>query len=112
MRTPITLAALLTGLAIGTAATPAAAYDTINCARDHSPAERAICASERLQVLDAKVTEQYTDIMFDSYIKGPVKQAVHESQISFLQRRDRCGADVECLSEVMERRAMRINYYR
>ena len=112
MRTPIIIAALVAGLAIATAATPAAAYDTINCERDQSPAERAICASQRLQVLDAQVTEQYTDIMLDSYIKGSVKQAVHESQVSFLKRREQCGANVECLAEVMERRAMRINFYR
>ena len=97
---------------VSVATTPASAYDTINCARDQNPAERTICASQRLQVLDARITEQYADIMLDAYIKGDVKRAVHESQISFLQRRDQCGRNSECLSEVMERRASRINFYR
>ena len=112
MRTPISIAALTASLALAAASTPAAAYDTINCARDRSAAERTICDSQRLQVLDAKVTEHYTDIMLDSYIKGPVKHAVHESQVEFLKRREQCKSDVVCLTEVMERRAMRINYYR
>ena len=112
MRTPITIAAVLAALALAGAATPAAAIDAIDCQADHSRAERAICASQSLQTLDARVTESYADIMLDSHIKGEVKRAVHESQISFLQRREQCGADTECLTEVMQRRAGRINFYR
>ena len=95
-----------------TAVTPAAAIETINCTRDHSPAERTICASQKLQILDAQVTESYADIMLDGHIKGHVKRAVAESQVSFLKRRDACGRDAECLTEVMELRANRINFYR
>ncbi len=98
-------------IAVGTA-NPARAYDTINCQRDSSPSERTICASQPLQVLDAQVTEQYTDIMLDSHIKGDVKRAVHESQVAFLKRREQCGSDTLCLEEVMSRRASRINFYR
>ena len=114
MRNPISPAAGLIGFMLMAAAsvTPAAAIDTINCARDKNAAERTICGSERLQVLDAQVTEQYADIMLDGHVKGPVKQAVQESQRDFLGRRDACGRDVQCLTEVMERRATRINFYR
>jgi uncharacterized protein len=114
MRPLPTLAAtaVALALAIGSTAAPALAYDTIDCQRDTGPAERAICSSQRLQTLDAQVTEKYTDIMLDSHIKSSVKQAVHESQVNFLHRRNHCGADADCLAEVMERRAVRINYYR
>jgi uncharacterized protein len=107
----IALASSALVLAAG-AATPALAYDTIDCQRDTSAAERTICASQPLQTLDAQVTEKYTDIMLDSHIKSEVKRAMHESQVSFLQRRNRCGGDAGCLTEVMERRAARINHYR
>ena len=107
-----TIAIGIIALAVVAALTPASAYDSINCARDNGVAERTICADQRLQVLDAKVTEVYTDIMLDSHIKGHIKQAVHESQINFLKRRDQCGRDVACLAEVMSLRASRIrNYY-
>ena len=112
MYRPMTLATALGVLAITAAAPPVAAYDLINCERDHGAAERTICSSQRLQVLDARVTEQYTDIMLDSYIKGDVKRAVHESQVNFLKRRDQCGTNVDCLTEVMELRASRIHFYR
>ena len=106
------LAITCAALTLALAATPAAAIETINCERDHNPAERTICASQKLQILDAKVTEAYADIMLDGRVKGHVKRAVAESQLSFLKHRDACGRDVECLSEVMDRRAIRINYYR
>ena len=98
--------------ALAASITPAAAIDTIDCARDHNPAERTICSSQKLQVLDAKVTEAYADIMLDSHVKGHVKRAVLESQQSFLERRDACGRDSACLTEVMERRSSRIQFYR
>jgi uncharacterized protein len=104
--------AVALALALGTTAAPALAYDTIDCQRDTGPAERTICSSQRLQMLDAQVTEKYTDIMLDSHIRGTIKQAVHESQVNFLHRRNQCGSNAACITEVMERRVTRINYYR
>ena len=111
MRTPL-LAAAIAALALTAVATPAVAIDTIDCQRDQNPAERTICSSQRLQVLDAKVTEAYADIMLDGGIKARVKDAVYISQLEFLHRRDACGRDPRCLAEVMEHRASRINFYR
>ncbi len=107
-----TFATSLTALALVAVATPAMAIDTIDCGRDRNPAEKTICGSQRLQILDAKVTEAYADIMLDSHVRAHVKRAVQESQQSFLQRRDACGRDQVCLTEVMERRVNRIPYYR
>lgn len=108
----VVVATGLAALALGSAVTPAVAIETIDCSRDRGSAEKTICSSQKLQTLDAQVTEAYADIMLDGRIKGQVKSAVHESQLSFLARRDACGRDVECLTEVMERRASRINFYR
>ena len=112
MRTPIITTLTFAALMAAAAATPAAAIETINCQVDHNLAERTICASRSLQTLDARVTEAYADIMLDSHITGHVKRAVHASQLEFLSRRDSCGSDAECLIELMERRATRINFYR
>ncbi len=106
----MTMAASALALATSAATAPASAYDTIDCQRDTSAAERAICASQRLQTLDAQITEKYTDIMLDSHIKGDVKRAVHESQVDFLKRREQCGRDTECLAAEMERRTARITH--
>jgi len=112
MRPTFTLAAGLGALMLAAAATPAAAIDTIDCDHDRNTAERAICASEHLQILDARVTQAYADIMHDARVRDGVKYAVYKSQVDFLARRDQCGRDTECLSEVMERRATRIDFYR
>ena len=112
MRRPLFRIAAAAVLSLAAAATPATAIKTINCDRDHNASERTICSSQKLQILDAQVTESYADIMLDGHVKASVKSAVYESQRSFLQRRDACGHDVECLTEVMERRASRIAFYR
>ena len=112
MRSPLLASVTFAALSLAAFATPAAAIDTINFRTDHTTAERAICASRSLQTLDAQVTEAYANILLDSRIEGDVKRSVHESQLAFLKRRDACGADAECLTEVMERRASRINFYR
>ena len=112
MRRTFTLAASLATLALAAVATPAAAIETIDCGQDRGSAERAICSSHHLQILDATVAQSYAEIMHDHAIKQRVKSAVHESQLVFLARRDQCGHDTECLAEVMERRATRIHFYR
>ena len=112
MRRTFTLAASLATLAVAAAVTPATAIETIDCARDRGSAERAICASHHLQILDATVAQSYAEIMHDHTINQRIKSAVHESQLVFLARRDQCGHDTECLAEVMERRATRIHFYR
>lgn len=112
MRTPFTLATRFAAFAVAAAVTPAAAIDTINCARDRNPAERTICASHHLQILDAKVTEAYADIIRDTRISGPIRTALRDSQFAFLARRDACGRDTDCLAEAMQLRAIRINDYR
>jgi uncharacterized protein len=105
-------AAALVALSSVRLAAPAAAYDTINCKHDRNAAERTICSSQHLQILDAMVTEAYTDIMNNRYINARIKDAVHDSQVDFIARRDRCGRDSECLAELMQRRASRIKFYR
>lgn len=110
MRRLILIAATAAGLAA--AASPAAAIETIDCSKDRNTAERTICSSRHLQVLDARVTEAYADIMLDSNVKSSTKHLVYVSQLEFLRNRDACGRDTECLADVMQRRASRIDFYR
>lgn len=106
-----TLAALV--LAAATASTAAATgIQTIDCQVDYATAaERTICSSQRLQILDAKITEIYADIMLDRRISHMVKSNLRDSQYAFLARRDACGADRDCLAGVMNQRLTRIHAY-
>lgn len=106
-----------TGLALAAFATAsqsarAETIQTIDCAVDKNRAERTICASQHLQILDAKITEVYADMMNSRRVSPRVKDVLRDSQYSFLSRRDACGANYGCLEEVMSMRLGRIrNYY-
>jgi uncharacterized protein len=83
---------------------------TIDCALDRSlAAERAICTSQRLQILDAKITEVYADVMLSRRVAFDIKARVREFQYQFLDRRNACGSNRGCLEEVMEQRLSRIH---
>lgn len=97
---------------LATAATSARAIDTIDCRVDRNPAERIICASQRLQIYDAQITEVYAELMHSRWMSAARKADLLDSQRSFLKRRDACGANYDCLDEVMGRRATRIALYR
>lgn len=101
-----TMAGLVTGLiamaAIGAVARPALAIETIDCDKDRRLAERTICSSQRLQILDAVVVQAYADVMLDAVVSDRIKNRVKWSQRAFLRDRDRCGDDRRCLEASMQ----------
>jgi uncharacterized protein len=105
----------LAALALATlliAPAKAANIQTTDCAVDlGTAAERAICKSQRLQILDAKITEVYAGLMTSRRVPSDAKARVRDSQYQFLERRNACGADRDCLEEVMGRRLTRIHTY-
>ncbi len=106
--TRITLAAFALAVLIAAPAT-ATGIQTIDCHVDlGTAAERTICKSQRLQILDAQITEVYADLMTSGRVSFDAKARVRESQYRFLERRNACGADRDCLADVMERHLSRI----
>jgi len=105
-----TLMALTTLAAMSGPAT-ADSIETIDCRVDRNRAERTICASQHLQILDAKITEVYADVMKSRRVSSHVKDDMRRSQYAFLSRRDACGSDYICLNEVMTLRLGRIRNY-
>ncbi len=93
-------------------AQPARAIETIDCVRDRNPAERTICDSQRLQILDAKIVEVYAELMTSRWMSAAHKADLKQSQRNFLVRRDACGANYDCLEDVMGMRSTRIHHYR
>lgn len=106
----VATATLIALAAIGATSGPAAAdtIETIDCRVDRNRAERTICASQHLQILDAKITEVYADAMKSRRVSSHMKEDLRRSQYAFLSRRDACGADYICLNEVMTLRLGRI----
>ena len=108
------VATLAAGLAMAVLAGPAAAGSirAIDCDVRLNAAETRICSSQKLQILDARITEKYADLMDTRGRSEEQHEALRDSQYAFLQRRDQCGNNYGCLLEVMHRRATRIDYYR
>lgn len=103
--------AALAGFAFAATVALAENIQTIDCGVDHNRAERAICSSQRLQILDAKITEAYADMMHSRRLTPIAKAHLRESQHAFLVRRDACGASYGCLEDVMSTRVSRIRLY-
>lgn len=96
------VAGLIAMVAIGAVARPALAIETIDCDKDTRIAERTICSSQRLQILDAIVVQAYADVMLDAVVSERIKNRVKWSQRAFLRDRDRCGDDRRCLEASMQ----------
>lgn len=112
LRTAAVIIAMALAAAVATGgAASAETIQTIDCSVDRNRAERAICASQHLQILDAKITEVYADLMHSRRVASTVKHDLRRSQYAFLARRDACGADYICLNEVMTLRLGRIRHY-
>ena len=110
-RTLLPLAALAAIMALFSAGRGHAnGIETIDCHAELNRAEQTICKSQKLQILDAKVTEVYADAMLGQRLSERVKQMLRYSQYGFLARRNACGPDPDCLEDVMTQRANRIRY--
>jgi uncharacterized protein len=86
--------------------------DTIDCQVDLNASEQTICDSQRLQILDAKITQAYVELITGRWLAVELKDAVRESQHVFLKRRNACGSHYACLEDIMGQRLTRIGYYR
>jgi uncharacterized protein len=71
----------------------AAAFD---CEQASLPAEKAICGNENLSKLDARTAGMYFTIL-GSDAPATTLADVEGSQRKFLQTRNACGTDLNCL---------------
>lgn len=77
------------------AAGPAAAA-SFNCQHAMLPAEQAICGNANLSRLDEQTAGMYFLIVGSGAPAATLAQ-VKSSQGSFIERRNACGADIDCL---------------
>lgn len=71
----------------------AASFD---CRQASLPAEKAICGNANLSQLDARTAGMYFTILGNDVSAQTLAQ-VKSSQRAFLQARNACGADLNCL---------------
>lgn len=81
------------GAALLTKNGEAASFD---CKAAATPTEKAICANGQLSSLDDQMSTMYYAIVGNDWPSATLS-AVKISQVKFLQQRDSCGANVNCL---------------
>lgn len=69
---------------------------SFNCQHAMLPAEQAICGNANLSRLDEQTAGMYFLIVGSGATAATIAQ-VKSSQSAFIQRRNACGADVDCL---------------
>ena len=66
------------------------------CAKPASPTERAICKSHELASWDRSVSRALDDLVKARPEREPELEL---SQAAYVERRDSCGADADCIEQ-------------
>lgn len=72
------------------------------CAQARTPVEITICSDDSLQKLDTELSNVYSEAL--SKIPANQKRFFRQQQLGWLKKRDRCGRDATCLSDVLTQR--------
>jgi uncharacterized protein len=86
----------LLGLAGAALLTKNGEAGSFDCQAAATPTEKAICANSQLSSLDDQTSAMYYATLGAS-LPAATLSAVKSAQVKFLQQRDSCGADVNCL---------------
>lgn len=92
----ISAGALLALAAMAGAARPAAAQE-FDCRNAELASERMICGSDRLAALDERMNGLYADLKA-AYGRRYQRDDLKAYQRQFLDARDSCGRDAECIT--------------
>jgi uncharacterized protein len=108
MTTRSTIAALsiLAALTLGATAGHAASFD---CAKAATPTEHAICDNPQLSSLDDQTSGLYYTLISNGSLSPAKVSQVKSQQVQFLQRRNACGANYNCLVSAYTSQIMYLN---
>lgn len=81
---------------IGLLATPGHAA-SFNCGAAATPTEHAICDNPQLSKLDEQTAGMYETMISNGSLSTSQVHQVKEAQVAFLQKRNSCGANYDCL---------------
>ncbi|HET6390023.1 lysozyme inhibitor LprI family protein [Hyphomicrobium sp.] len=86
----------LLALALFASAVRPAAAQEFDCRRAQTTSERMICRSDRLAGLDERMSSLYSELK-SSYGNRSQRNELKNYQRRFLDARDSCGRDTECI---------------
>lgn len=74
---------------------------SLNCSRAKGATETAICVNRELHDRDIRMSAQYRRLLA---VVPQQRGAIQQAQVQWLQTRDHCGADVDCLTSAYDQR--------
>jgi len=80
----------------------AAGYTPLKCAMAVTAAERTICASYSLGQAEARMASLYQ--WATSFVAMGQRGAIQDDQITFIKKREGCGANTKCIQGVYDAR--------
>jgi uncharacterized protein len=105
MRTVPALCAIAAALCLPAAA-HAASFD---CANAATPTEHAICDNPQLSSLDDQTSGLYYTLISNGSLTPAQVSQVKSQQVKFLQQRNACGANYNCLVSAYTAQIMYLN---
>lgn len=96
-------------LALLASAPPAVAGPSYNCNAIETVAEHTVCTNAELARLDRRLAAVYFEVR--RQLSRSMRRELRESQRGFLEQRNSCGADYDCLREIYEIRLSRLKFY-
>ncbi len=105
MRTVPALCAIAAALCLPAAAN-AASFD---CAKAATPTEHAICDNPQLSHLDDQTSGLYYTLISNGSLTPAQVSQVKSQQVKFLQQRNACGANYNCLVSAYTAQIMYLN---
>lgn len=97
---------ILLGLLCGISISHAASF---NCERAQTQTEHAVC--EQLSLNDADVKMATTYNIIRKLVPMGTRGVIQDQQVKWLQLRDQCQDNVNCLTEVYKMRQQKLDIY-
>ena len=105
-RSTIAALSILAAAALGTTAAHAASFD---CGKASTPTEHAICDNPQLSHLDDQTSGLYYTLISNGSLSPAQVSQVKSQQVKFLQQRNACGANYNCLVSAYTAQIMYLN---
>jgi uncharacterized protein len=86
-------------MALGAQAGP-----SFDCHTHKGLTEQVICANRELGDMDGEMSKEYFDLINDESMRSDTRAWAKDSQRAWLRERNGCGANIDCLRAVYQRR--------
>ena len=82
---------------------------SFSCEKARTPTEHAICEHRTVNDADVKMATTYRIV--SRLVAMGMRSQIRDEQLRWLELRDRCGASVDCLTQMYNLRQQKLDYH-